>query len=92
MMTRRHEQRGAAAGDRLLLLTDGVTEAMNPQGELFGRQRLAELFVACRDMGVDQTIQRMEQELRDHCAGECQNDDVTLVVMEIAVGNARSEC
>lgn len=80
-----------AAGDRLLLLTDGVTEAMNPQGELFGRQRLAELFVACRDIGVDQTIQRMEQELRDHCAGECQDDDVTLVVMEIAGRNARSE-
>src|SRR5215510_13119482 len=32
------------SGDRLLLFTDGLTEAMNDQGELFGEERLLELL------------------------------------------------
>ena len=33
-----------AARDRLLLVTDGVSETFNPQGEMYGRQRVAEEF------------------------------------------------
>jgi sigma-B regulation protein RsbU (phosphoserine phosphatase) len=35
-----------AAGDRLLLFTDGITEARSPGGEMFGDERLRALFAA----------------------------------------------
>ena len=39
-------------GEILVLYTDGVTEAHNPQGEEFGRDRLAEAVKAHRDLGL----------------------------------------
>ena len=45
-------------GDRLLLLTDGILEAPNATGELFGRERLAAILQAAPDHSPDELVQQ----------------------------------
>ena len=70
-------------GDRLLLVTDGVTEAINREGELFGRKRLDDTFEACKDIGIDEAVKRIGHAVAEHCAGRPQTDDVTLLALEV---------
>ena len=60
------------AGDRLLLVSDGVTEAENSSGEMFGDERLQAAF--CQG-GADAVLQA----LRQFCGACALNDDCTLV-------------
>ncbi len=69
-----------APGDRLLLFTDGVTEAANSTEEEFGEERLVELAVALRE--------RDAREMKDHIlqsvaafTGGSKQDDATLLVL-----------
>ncbi len=71
-------------GDRLVLYSDGVTEAQNPIGDFFGKDRLRDAIgrAAAKDCGgMHDAIQ---QALRDFTGGAEQSDDVTLVVVEYA--------
>ncbi|WP_275629237.1 fused response regulator/phosphatase [Pseudomonas sp. 273] len=57
-------------GDRVLLFSDGVLEARNPQGEMFGEQRLRQVFEEQRDgsrlfEGVKAALVRFRGEAQD---------------------------
>ena len=71
-------------GDRLLLVTDGVTEAMNAQERMFGRKRLADGFEACRDKEIGEAIVSMGKAVADYCEKRPYSDDVTLLALEVA--------
>jgi phosphoserine phosphatase RsbU/P len=71
-------ERRLAAGDRLLIYTDGVTEAANERGEEFGEYRLASLLSATTGMPTDGWLQSILEETRRYTGREFQ-DDVTLV-------------
>ncbi|GIF78160.1 PP2C family protein-serine/threonine phosphatase [Asanoa siamensis] len=70
-------------GDRLLLYTDGVTEARDPFGAQFGLDRLVALAesVAAEDLPAAETLRRMSHAVIDHQAGS-PRDDATLVMVE----------
>lgn len=72
-----------AAGDRLLIVTDGVSETINREGKMFGRARLARLLAECVDLSVDGTVGRMNEALEDFRGDAAQSDDVTLVLVEM---------
>ncbi len=76
------EQRALASGDRLVLYSDGVTEAENGAGEFFGRARLRETVEASRELDCNGLHDAVHQALRDFTGGALQNDDITLVVAE----------
>lgn len=67
-------------GDRLLLYTDGVTEARNTAGEFFGAARL-EKIVAGENSGMDAQadIQSVYQSVNDFVGEAVQADDITLL-------------
>jgi stage II sporulation SpoE-like protein len=70
-------------GDRLLLHTDGVTEARNSDGEFFGIDRLAALtgrHSADRRPAAE-TLRRLNQAVLAHQHGQLQ-DDATTVMLE----------
>ncbi len=70
-------------GDRLLLLTDGVTEARNSEGEFFGIDRLVALtgrHSADRRPAAE-TLRRLNQAVLAHQHGALQ-DDATTVLLE----------
>ncbi len=83
-MTRRaqYEQAEAALqpGDMLLLYTDGVTEARNPEGEEFGEDRLLDTLRAAPGAGAQAAADRLLEALTRFAAGAPQHDDITLIV------------
>ena len=70
-------------GDKILLYTDGITEAQNQEGEFFGVTRLSELFASQRLESPQSTIDNLLAELREFCGGQPFNDDVSMVVLNI---------
>lgn len=70
------------SGDRILLFTDGVNEAMNAEGEEFGEERLLELLVENRTLGAAELQNRVIKAVAEFTDGEFQ-DDVTMIVVTV---------
>jgi two-component system, HptB-dependent secretion and biofilm response regulator len=64
-------------GDRVLLATDGVTEARNPSGEFFGEQRLIDSITD--GQSCDFLIDRLAANLERFCENAPQDDDISAV-------------
>ncbi|HNW86484.1 MAG TPA: SpoIIE family protein phosphatase [Candidatus Limiplasma sp.] len=71
-------------GDRLFLYTDGVTEALNPAGELYGEQRLEAALndSDAQPAGVMELLPRIKQSLDAFARGAEQADDITMLAMD----------
>lgn len=68
-------------GDRLLLATDGITEAADRQGELFGTERLGRVLLAGHDTPRE-FIDALTAALRDFGAPDPPEDDCTTIVVD----------
>ncbi len=66
--------------DILLLYTDGVTEAVNPRNEEFGRERLADVIRQNVELSADGLIQKILQAVNNFTEGSALQDDITLVI------------
>ena len=75
-----------AAGDVVLLYTDGVTEARR-HGEFFGEERLAALLVGQRGGGATAVAERIADEVVAFQDG-LPRDDIALVVLKVPDGGA----
>lgn len=69
-------------GDRLLLYTDGVTEAANDSGEEFGNERLEALVNDPEEEPLPQRYSRIMKDVGAHNAGKFA-DDATLVLISV---------
>lgn len=65
-------------GGRLILVTDGVTEAENATGDMYGPDRLSKLFPNCA--GIEDVF----TSIGEFCAGTPLNDDCTVVQLSYA--------
>jgi serine phosphatase RsbU (regulator of sigma subunit)/catechol 2,3-dioxygenase-like lactoylglutathione lyase family enzyme len=72
------EERELAPGDSILLYTDGVTEALNSQGEQFGEERLLQAARQHRDLSPPQLLTAVSDQARAFSPHE-QLDDITLL-------------
>ncbi|MEY2507751.1 MAG: hypothetical protein QOH01_2080 [Verrucomicrobiota bacterium] len=68
-------------GDCLLLYTDGVTEALDANGDEFGPERMMECIRASAPDGAPAMITRLIDELRSFVGAQPQNDDITLIAI-----------
>ena len=71
-------------GEKLFFYTDGVTEAFNPEQELFGLARLEHLLLQYGDLPVDQLTQLIMNAVRDHSDSEEISDDVTVLAIKLS--------
>ncbi len=69
-------------GDRLLLFTDGVSEARDGAGGQLGEERLIELLQSYRELDAEQLCEQLVAAVEDFTGGEPQ-DDVTLLVAAV---------
>jgi len=70
------------AGDRLVLYTDGLTEAMNAEDEQFGEPRLVGLGRKNTGLGAAELLEVIRKEVSGFSGGSFQ-DDFTLVVVAV---------
>ncbi|HEX9012928.1 MAG TPA: SpoIIE family protein phosphatase [Anaerolineaceae bacterium] len=68
-------------GDLLVLYTDGVTEAENPQGEPFGEERLIDAVFAKAGCGAREIQAGLLDEVHRHVGGTPRQDDIALIVV-----------
>jgi len=78
-------------GDRLIVLTDGVSETFNSRGEMFGRSRLSRLLTKCQELTTEQTVRRIDESLTAYRGEAPQNDDITVVLVEMTLDYACKE-
>jgi sigma-B regulation protein RsbU (phosphoserine phosphatase) len=71
-----------AAGDRLVLFTDGVTEVSSAAGEEFGEERLVTVLLQNRHLSARELQERILAEVAKFSGGRFE-DDATLVVVAV---------
>jgi sigma-B regulation protein RsbU (phosphoserine phosphatase) len=76
------QQRALAAGDKLVIYTDGVSEAQNEDGEFFGKQRLRQAIAEHCAVSCQALHDGVQEAVAAFTGGAPQADDVTLVVLE----------
>jgi sigma-B regulation protein RsbU (phosphoserine phosphatase) len=72
-----------APGDTVLLLSDGLPEAMSPDGGLFGTERTLDVFSANRTKPAAEIIRSIYQAVQEFTGGTPLVDDVTMVVIKV---------
>jgi phosphoserine phosphatase RsbU/P len=70
------------SGDCLLLYTDGVSEAVNPDGDEFGLERLTETFRAAAPGGATAVLDAFHHSVKEFSGSQPQHDDITLIVVQ----------
>ncbi len=70
-------------GKQMLVYTDGLNEAENPQQELLGNANLLELM-ADKSLTSRQVIEKLLNAVEEHRAGADPNDDLTLMCLSIS--------
>lgn len=71
-----------APGDFLVMYSDGVTEAANPDGEMFGEDRLCEVVKSFDGDSAQELLETVFTAVRQFTAGYAQADDITVVVVQ----------
>jgi serine phosphatase RsbU (regulator of sigma subunit) len=69
-------------GDKLVIYSDGVTEAANPEGDFFGKKRLREIVTAHAAAGCGELHDAVIEAVTAFIGTAPQADDITLLVAE----------
>ena len=67
--------------DCLVLYTDGVTEALNTEGDEFGLERTIEAVRASATDGAQAIVKRVIDDVHNFTGSNPQNDDITLIAI-----------
>jgi serine phosphatase RsbU (regulator of sigma subunit) len=68
-------------GDLLVVFSDGVTEAVNAEGDEFGDDRLAACLAAVRGRSAQEALAAVEQAVAEFVGSEPARDDMTVMVL-----------
>jgi sigma-B regulation protein RsbU (phosphoserine phosphatase) len=71
------------SGDALVCYSDGVTDALAPDGSFYGLERLMTVVANAADKSADGLAETIIAEVDGFRAGTPQPDDMTLLVMKV---------
>jgi len=69
-------------GDRIVMFTDGITEAMNEKEEEFGEERLKKLIQKWPNVSSQELMDKIISEVKEFSKGTPQDDDITMVILK----------
>lgn len=78
-------------GDKILLYTDGVTEAVNMELQLYGDDRLKAELERVQSQEIKKIVSDVTQSIDEFAAGAMQADDITMLIVEYK-GESQKEC
>jgi serine phosphatase RsbU (regulator of sigma subunit) len=73
-------------GDLMVAYTDGITEAENSNGQLWGEERLETALRTCGEKTPEGVIEHILNEVSSFSSGQSQRDDMTLMVIRVEEG------
>jgi hypothetical protein len=71
------------AGQIFMASTDGLWEAFNTSGEMFGKERVRNLIRRCADLSAAEICDRMNAELSNFLGDTTPDDDLTFVIVKV---------
>src|SRR5262249_13494944 len=71
------------SGDLLCFYSDGVTEAKNFSGEMFGEERLAQFVMQNSEANPEQLLEKIREAVNDFLQTESLTDDFTCLAVKI---------
>ncbi|MDD4653180.1 MAG: SpoIIE family protein phosphatase, partial [Methanothrix sp.] len=80
-----------SSGDMAIFYTDGITEAMNNSGELYGIERLKEVIIGSCLLEPKEILERILADIANFSQKAEQHDDITLIIIK-ARGNQKDHC
>jgi sigma-B regulation protein RsbU (phosphoserine phosphatase) len=78
----RDEHYHVRTGDMLMFYTDGLTEAHNPDGEEFGRQRAAQLLMHISSLDAQDALQSYVHRVKKFMGNAPMYDDMTIALIK----------
>lgn len=78
-------------GEKLLLYTDGVTEAENPAHELFSDERLQEFLQAHQTEAPRPIVEQLKEDVHRFADGADQSDDITILCLQYSGSQTNKE-
>ena len=73
----------AKPGDMFVFFSDGILDASNGSGELFGRERLEQIVINDANASADAVVKAIFKAVAEHAAGQDAFDDQTVVVIRV---------
>jgi sigma-B regulation protein RsbU (phosphoserine phosphatase) len=70
-------------GDILVFYTDGIVEAVNDKGELYGFERFLASIEEGRELGADELLEKLIKDVMQYVGKVEQHDDLTAVVVKV---------
>ena len=79
-------------GDVVVAFTDGITEALCPDGTEFGEERLLSCVESHLDLTAAALVDRVLEAVRQFAGAAAQSDDLTVVVLRYVGTSAGESC
>ena len=73
----------AQPGDAFVFMSDGITDAENSEGEMYGEGRLSGLLCAHREQPADHIAEVIMADVTRFQAGQDRFDDETIIVLKV---------
>jgi len=81
----------AKPGDMFVFFSDGILDARNTEGELFGRQRVEQIVARCAGRPADYVVDCLFKAVEEHAAGVEAFDDQTVVAIKVKESPTKSK-
>jgi sigma-B regulation protein RsbU (phosphoserine phosphatase) len=70
-------------GEMFVFFSDGILDARNKAGDMFGRHRVEQILTKCADKSADCVVESLFKAVTEHAAGEETFDDQTVVAIRV---------
>src|SRR5207253_10833419 len=80
----------ANPGDMFVFFSDGILDARNKAGDMFGRSRVEEVVAGCPELSADCVVNSLFKAVAEHASGVETFDDQTVVAIKVK-GEAASK-
>ena len=74
---------GYRSGDRLVLYSDGITECVGSNGEMFGAERMLAFIEQTRGLPIQEVPQALSERIRAWRGDEPYEDDISMLILEM---------